>query len=133
MCEELGKRLTFLHLASGINDHKEQQFEQKDYKHYVQVITNHKEKCGSVGGVVMSWQSLLHGKKACIFLPHYLLMKEFIHTIPNLSSHASQVLDFVTNDEDVVYNDHPTEIAWVRQIIESAAESEVLPSDIALK
>ena len=73
------------------------------------MIANHKEKCGSVGGVVMSWQSLLHGKEARMFLPHYLLMKEFIHTIPSLSSHASQVLDFVTNDEDVVYNDHRTE------------------------
>jgi len=82
---------------------------------------------------VMSWQSLLHGKKARMFLPHYLLMKEFIHTVPNLSSHASQVLDFVSNDQDVGYNDHPTEMARVRQIIESAAESEVLPSDIALK
>ena len=133
MCVELGKRLTFMRLASGITDHKEPNFEQKDYKHYVPVITDHKEKCGSVGGVVMSWQSLLHGKKARMFLPHYLLMKEFIHTIPNLSSHTSQVLDFVTNDEDVVYNDRPTEIARVRQIIESAAESEVLPSDVASK
>ena len=35
MCEELGKRLTFQHRALGILDHKEPQFEQKDYKHYV--------------------------------------------------------------------------------------------------
>ena len=133
MCEELGKRLTFQHRAYGILDHKEPQFEQKDYKHYVRVITDHKEKCGSVGGVVMSWQSLLHGKKARMFLPHYLLMKEFIHTIPNFLSHASQVLAFVTNDQDVVFNDCPAEIALVRQIIESAADSEVLPSDVASK
>ena len=133
MCEELGKRLTFVRRALGILDHKEPQFEQKDYKHYVRVMTDHKDKCGSVGGVVMSWQSLLHGKKARMFLPHYLLMKKFIHKIPSLSSHASQVLDFVTNDEDVVYNDCPTEIAQVRQIIELATESEVLPSDVASK
>jgi len=35
MCEELGKRLTFMHNVSGMMDHKEPQFEQKDYKHYV--------------------------------------------------------------------------------------------------
>ncbi len=133
MCEELGKRLTFQRRALGILDHKEPQFEQKDYKHYVRVMTDHKDKCGSVGGVVMSWQSLLHGKKARMFLPHYLLMKEFVHTIPSFSSHASQVLAFVTNDQDVVFNDCPAEIALVRQIIQSAADSEVLPSDVASK
>ena len=31
------------------------------------------------------------------------------------------------------FNDCPTEMARVRQIIESAADSEVLPSDVASK
>jgi hypothetical protein len=60
-------------------------------------------------------------------------MKEFVHIIPSFSSHASQVLAFVTNDQDVVFNDRPAEIALVRQIIQSAADSEVLPSDVASK
>ena len=75
-------------------------------------MTDHKDKCGSVGGVVMSWKSLLHGKKARMFLPHYLLMKEFVHTIQSFSSHASQVLAFVTNDQDVVFNDVLQNLLW---------------------
>jgi hypothetical protein len=60
-------------------------------------------------------------------------MKEFIHTIPTFLSHVLQVLPYVTNDQDIFYNDCPPEIAQIRQIIEFAAESEILPSDVVSK
>ena len=39
----------------------------------------------------------------------------------------------LTNHRDVVFNECPAEIALVRQIIESAAVSDFLPSDVASK
>ncbi len=74
--------------------------------------------CSDVVAVFTPWEESSH-------VPTTLsAMKEFVHTIPSFSSHASQVLAFVTNDQDVVFNDCPAEIAQVRQIIESAADSE---------
>ena len=68
-----------------------------------------------------------------MFLPYYLLMKEFIHTVPNFSSRVSQVLPVVSIDQDNVYNNGPAEITQIRQIMESAAKTENLLSDVKSK
>ncbi len=111
-----------MHHATRILDHRELQFEQKYDKHYAQVITDHKEKCQAVSGIVLLCQSL----------HYYLLMKELIHTVYFLS-HVSQVLPFIGNDQDIVYNNNFPEISQSRQINEAAAESENLPSAVVSK
>jgi hypothetical protein len=90
-----------------------------------------KAKCGKSGGVVISWKALHAGKKPQMFLPHYLLVKEFVHTTPYLSECARSLLAHVEDDmNNVIFNDSPQEIPIVRQIFEFAAENrEPLPSD----
>jgi hypothetical protein len=66
-----------------------------------------------------------------MFLPQYLLIKEFVHTVPQLSERASEVLGYVKDDNaNVIYNDCPAEITRIRQVIEYAvSEEEPLFSD----
>ena len=132
MCVEMGKRLTHYRQKEHHNhDHKELVFEQHNYVHYVRVLSELKAKCGAKGGVVVSWRALHGGKRPRMFLPHFLLMQEFIHTTPQLSDCASQMLQYVQDDmNNVIYNDSPQEITLVRQLIEAAANhGEQLPSD----
>ena len=58
-------------------------------------------------------------------------MQEFIHTTPQLSECASQLLQYVQDDmNNLIYNDLPQEITIVRQLIEAVANhGEQLPSD----
>ena len=66
-----------------------------------------------------------------MFLPQYLLIKEFVHTVPQLSERASAVLGYIEdNNANVIYNDCPVEITRIRQAIEYAvSEGEPLLSD----
>jgi len=91
MCVKFGKCLTFLRCKKNI-DHMNLTFKLTSYKHYVQVFSELKAKCGANGGVVLSWPDLQAGAKACMFLPQYLLIKEFVHTVPQFSDRASEVL-----------------------------------------
>jgi len=131
LCVEFGKRLTYLRCIEDNVDHVNLTFELKSYKHYVRVFSELKAKCGAIGGVVLSWPALQAGTKARMFLPHYLLIKEFVHTVPQLSRRASEVLGYVEDDNlNVIYNDCPAEIPRIRQVVEYAAsEGEPLLSD----
>ena len=100
-------------------------FEPKRYIHYVQIMSKLKAKCGANGGVVISWKALHKGKKAHMFLPHYLLIKEFIHMPPYLSECNCSLLAHMDDDmNNVVFNDSPVEIVAVHQLFEFAAENE---------
>ncbi len=132
MCVEMGKRLTHVrHSEHDHLDHYDIVFEPGSYLHYVRIMSELKAKCGKSGGVVISWEALHAGKKPRMFLPHYLLVKEFVHTTPYLSECARSLLAHVEDDmNNVIFNDSPQEIPIVRQIFEFAAENrEPLPSD----
>ena len=103
----------------------------KSYKHYVQVFSELKAKCGANGGVVLSWPALQAGTKAHMFLPQYLLIKEFVHTVPQLSEQVSEVLGYVEDDNtNVIYKDCHAEITRIRQVVEYAtSDGEPLLSD----
>ena len=84
-----------------------------------------KTKCGANGGIVVSWKVLHAGKKALMALPHYLLIKEFIHMTPYLSECACCLLAHMDDDmNNVIFNDSPVEIVAVCQRFEFAAENE---------
>lgn len=82
-----------------------------------------KEKCGTNGVVALSWSEFLGGGYALMFLPNFLLVKKFILTFLQISSHAWQVMELVSNENnDVIYNDHPQqEVTRIRQIMEAAS------------
>jgi len=90
-----------------------------------------KVKCGANGGVVVSWHALLGGKRPRMFLTHFLLMQEFIHTTPQLSDCASQLLQYVQDViNNVIFNNSPQQITIVHQLIEAVVNhGEHLPSD----
>jgi hypothetical protein len=69
-----------------------------------------------------------------LYVPSTLSPHERIYPYAsNFSLHVSQVLSFLSNDLDLVYNDHPPEIAQIWQIVEDAAASENLLSDAGSK
>ena len=73
----------------------------------------------------MSWKAFLGGRHARMFLSHYLLTKEFLHTVPQFSNHARQVKELMLNkDENIVFNDDPHEITRIHQIIEEVTEGD---------
>jgi uncharacterized protein YuzB (UPF0349 family) len=125
MCVEFDKCLTYLRCIEDNLDHKNSTFELKSYKHYVQVFSERKTKCGVTGGVVLSWPAFEAGTKASMFLPHYLLIKECVYTVLQLSHQASEVLGYVEDDNaNVIYYDCLTEILRICQHIMYAVSEE---------
>jgi hypothetical protein len=124
LCVEFGKHLTYLRCIEDNVDHVNLTFELKSYKHYVRVFSELKAKCGANGGVVLSWPALQAGM-------NYLLIKEFVHTVPQLSERASEVLGYAEDDNtNIIYNDCPAEITRICQVVEYAAsDGEPLLSD----
>jgi hypothetical protein len=99
MCVEMGQRLTHVRQSVLENlDHHDIVFEQRSYVHYVRIMSELKAKCGSKGGVVISWKALLAGKKSRMFFCHYLLMKEFVHMTPYLSECATSLLAHIQDE-----------------------------------
>jgi hypothetical protein len=58
------------------------------YIHYVCVVSDVKEKCEADCGIVDLWKAYLGGGHALMFLPHHLLVKEFVHT----AFHSYQII-----------------------------------------
>jgi hypothetical protein len=56
-----------------------------------------------------------------MFLPHFLVLREFVHFTPHLSDQASALLSHVVDDNNnVIYDDKPASISIVRQMIQDA-------------
>lgn len=129
--EELSKRLTILRHDSHIYDYNPPYIQKQRYLHYVRAMTEIKGKAGKSGGVVVSWPALLEGRRARMFLPHFLILREFIHFTPHLSNLANDLLSYIVNDDaNIIYNDNPDSINVVRQMIENTGErGEPFPSN----
>ena len=99
--------------------------------HYARVLSELKVKCGSSGGVVVSWPALLAGKRCRMLLPHYLLLQEFVHMTAHLSDYSSRLLPHVVDDmNNVLFNDSPDSMNVARQLIQDAARhGEQMPSE----
>ena len=121
ICKDLSERLTQLRHDSHIYDHECFPVQKGHYLHYVRSMSEIKAKGGKSGGVVVSWPALLEGKRPRMFLPHFLVLREFVHFTPHLSDQASALLSHVVDDNNnVIYDDKPASISIVRQMIEDA-------------
>jgi hypothetical protein len=132
MCVDLSKRLSMSRQVDYHNyDHKDLPFTQQNYVHYARVLSELKAKCGSSGGVVVSWPALLAGKRPRMLLPHYLLLQEFVHMTAHLSDYSSRLLPHVVDDmNNVLFNDSPDSMNVVCQLIQDAAtHGERMPSE----
>ena len=122
LCTEFANRLDHLRAEAGIVEHTTPVFDlHKDYKHYVRVFRELKDKCGQKGGVVLTWKALHAGSDTRMLLPHFLLVKDFVHTVPVLSDPAREVMGIVCDDH-VVFNDRPANISRMKQLIQEAKE-----------
>lgn len=77
--------------------------------HYVWVITDYRKKCGNSECCCCVLESIPKWDEGSDVPSTFLLIKEFIQTVPSVSVHVSQDLPFVSNDLDVVYSNCPQE------------------------